>query len=258
VRKLLAILLSFLPLVLSAQSPVKQDVNCGQQVKVTATPKHGYHFEKWADGNTDNPRWIDVYSDSAFVAYFAQDCVQPVVPVQAMYDWILVVDKSALNKMGFAPAENEVHWYRVVNKLDEIGAAKRDDELVHVGYYLTTSHTGTADGFYYAEIEVQAPDSILLCSDTLRSRTWKFDGTQALQQTTGAPFACYYAQGQVHITGLPLGEQADIALFDPLGRCIFRTRTKDSDFAFDAPPVGCYIIQVSTRSGTFGVRYIQQ
>ena len=257
-RKLFAILLSCLPLVLWAAPTSGEDIDCGTKVKVTATPKPGYHFEQWSDGNTDNPRWIDVQADSAITAIFAPDCQLPVVPVEALYDWMLVVNKPELNKMGFAPAENEVNWYRVVNKIDERGDEKRDDELVHVGYYLTVTHAGSADDFYYAEIQVDAPESYVLCSDTLRSTTWKFDGTQALYRLSGTTFACNYTDGKVRITGLPPGETVGITLYDPIGRCILRTSTKEPEFDFDAPPVGCYIIQISTRAGTFGIRYIQQ
>ena len=249
--------MSFIPLVLWAAPTHEEDVDCGTKVQITATPKPGYHFERWSDGSTDNPRWIDVSADSDLKAYFAPDCKQPVVPVEALYDWMLVVDKVTLNNMGFTPAEDDVRWYRVVNKIDERGAAKRDDELVHVGYYLTVTHAGSIDDFYYAEIEVDAPESFVLCSDTLRSTTWKFDGTQAVFRLTDTPFACHFAEGKVHITGLPPGEPADVAVFDPLGKCILRTRSKESGLVFDAPPAGCYIIQVSTRAGTSGIRYIQ-
>ena len=38
-----------------------------------ATPNYGYHFTKWSDGNTDNPRTIELRQDTAFVAIFAID-----------------------------------------------------------------------------------------------------------------------------------------------------------------------------------------
>ena len=40
-------------------------------VNLTATPKVGYHFVKWSDGNTDNPRSVVVTQDSTFTAEFA-------------------------------------------------------------------------------------------------------------------------------------------------------------------------------------------
>ena len=40
-------------------------------VSLTATPMYGYHFSRWNDGNTQNPRTITVMQDSSFTAYFA-------------------------------------------------------------------------------------------------------------------------------------------------------------------------------------------
>jgi len=40
---------------------------------LNATPDYGYHFVKWSDGNTDNPRTIVLTQDTAFAAEFAVD-----------------------------------------------------------------------------------------------------------------------------------------------------------------------------------------
>lgn len=40
------------------------------EVVIKAFPNSGYEFDKWQDGNTDNPRTIIVSSDYEFVAYF--------------------------------------------------------------------------------------------------------------------------------------------------------------------------------------------
>ena len=40
---------------------------------IEATPNYGYHFKQWSDGNTDNPRTIELRQDTAFEAIFAVD-----------------------------------------------------------------------------------------------------------------------------------------------------------------------------------------
>ena len=42
----------------------------GQSVTITATPNNGYHFSHWSDGNTDNPRIVEITQDTTFTAYF--------------------------------------------------------------------------------------------------------------------------------------------------------------------------------------------
>ena len=40
---------------------------------IEAISNYGYHFAQWSDGNTDNPRVIELISDTTFVAEFAID-----------------------------------------------------------------------------------------------------------------------------------------------------------------------------------------
>ena len=44
-----------------------------REAQVQANAYHGYHFDHWSDGNTDNPRYIVVLQDTLLVAYFASD-----------------------------------------------------------------------------------------------------------------------------------------------------------------------------------------
>ena len=47
--------------------------NYGATATLTATPNNGYHFIKWSDGNTDNPRTVTVNGDLTFTAIFEAD-----------------------------------------------------------------------------------------------------------------------------------------------------------------------------------------
>ena len=47
--------------------------NYGETITLTATPNAHYHFSKWSDGNTDNPRSYVVTNDVTFTAEFAID-----------------------------------------------------------------------------------------------------------------------------------------------------------------------------------------
>ena len=45
--------------------------DCGNTVSITATPATGYHFTQWQDGNTDNPRQVEVKASASYTASFA-------------------------------------------------------------------------------------------------------------------------------------------------------------------------------------------
>ena len=42
----------------------------GSRVNITASPKAGYQFDKWSDGNTSSDRTINVSKNESFVAQF--------------------------------------------------------------------------------------------------------------------------------------------------------------------------------------------
>lgn len=43
------------------------------EAHVQANPYNGYHFDRWSDGNTQNPRYIVVMQDTVIEAYFEAD-----------------------------------------------------------------------------------------------------------------------------------------------------------------------------------------
>lgn len=57
-----------------ADATASTPVDCNGSVTITATPKAGFHFVQWNDGNTDNPRTItNVKAVATYIATFAAD-----------------------------------------------------------------------------------------------------------------------------------------------------------------------------------------
>jgi hypothetical protein len=46
-------------------------IDCGNQVRISATPQTGYHFTQWSDGSIEPERIISPVSDTILTAYFA-------------------------------------------------------------------------------------------------------------------------------------------------------------------------------------------
>ena len=79
-------------------------------MQLTATPYNGYHFVKWSDGNTDNPRTIELTSDTTFTAQFAPnqytlslqcDGSQGIVEGAGVFDYLAQVQISATPAYGY-------------------------------------------------------------------------------------------------------------------------------------------------------------
>ena len=57
-----------------AEATDSKNVNCDGSVTITATPKAGFHFVQWNDGNTDATRTIaNIKEAKTFTATFAAD-----------------------------------------------------------------------------------------------------------------------------------------------------------------------------------------
>lgn len=90
--------------------------NYGASVFITAVPNYGYHFESWADGNTQNPRRIVVANDSNFTATFginrytittaSNDTLMGIVSPSATYDYNTFISLYATP----APGHHFVEW----------------------------------------------------------------------------------------------------------------------------------------------------
>ena len=48
------------------------DYQSCDDVEISAEPNYGYHFVRWSDGNTDNPRSLELTKDTVLTAEFAQ------------------------------------------------------------------------------------------------------------------------------------------------------------------------------------------
>ena len=79
-------------------------------MQLTATPYNGYHFVKWSDGNTDNPRTIELTRDTTFTALFAPNqCTvslqcdenQGSVEGAGVFDYLAEVQISATPAYGY-------------------------------------------------------------------------------------------------------------------------------------------------------------
>ena len=48
----------------------ERSFTCGESVQIEAEANQGFRFDRWDDGITDNPRWIEVHDSKTYVAFF--------------------------------------------------------------------------------------------------------------------------------------------------------------------------------------------
>lgn len=126
-------------------------LHCGDVVVITATPENGNQFVQWSDGNTDNPREIEIGEDGNIDVYaiFKEVCApQTTIQLVELYGQLVMVNVEDLRQQGYQPQESDIFWYRIVGEQDEI-IDSEDDVLVHQGYYVNKQTV--LSGEYYAQ-----------------------------------------------------------------------------------------------------------
>jgi len=166
---ILSLLLSLIVSPVLAEDAEMSGLHCGEVVTLTATPDAGYRFVQWSDGNTDNPRDIEITEAVSLSAIYEPVCNKEIVPVSFLYDELLIINAETLHQLGYTFSEQNVTWYRIVGDKDDTHQ-ENDDQIIGYGYYYTVPQSSI--GGFYAAVDVgQTPSSVLeLCSQILYSK----------------------------------------------------------------------------------------
>lgn len=233
-------------------------VDCGTWMELSATPAEDYHFVRWSDGNTDSVRQIQVHEDAHYIAYFAANCEEYANwPVVALYDWLLMLNVTEVNAMGYYVQPNQVKWYRVVGELDDMhGRFPLDDEFVCVGHYLTLDKNLSGTGDYYCVADV-SDNKGLLCDGLMRSVIVHYAAASAAAEPRLLPNKVLAGE-TMRLVGLSPTGETDITVYSPSGQLLGQHHlVGESEYLLTAAPVaGCYLVRVITDGALTTLRYI--
>lgn len=150
--------------------------DCGERVRIEATPLPGYRFVRWSDGDTARVRWVDVDGPIELTAHFEVECRELEASVDRVYDWLLVVNRAELTNEGWLTTEasdDSVRWYKIVEPIDSIGVHNSEDktcdQMVMRGFSLALKD-GEKWQDYYAEVNVDAAkaEKEYMCTTVMR------------------------------------------------------------------------------------------
>ena len=143
-----------------------------ENVVISATANYGYHFVKWNDNNTENPRIVSVTGDKTYTAIFAKD----------------IFSITANAEHGSISGSSSAEY------LDEVILSVSSD----YGYHFTQWSDGVTDN----------PRTIILANDTtftaeFAKNTYTISTTSANQEwgtTTGDKSALYLDEVEISAT----------------------------------------------------------
>ena len=81
----------------------------GAVATLTAIANAGYRFERWHDGNTDNPRMVTVTGDATYTAYFEADETEGIDDAGEEPHVEVYASEGRIHIVGERPAEVAVY-----------------------------------------------------------------------------------------------------------------------------------------------------
>ena len=231
--------------------------DCGTWLQLSATPYDGYHFVEWSDGNKDSLRHVEVTGHATYIAFFAETCENPSLPVVALYDWLIMLNMREIQDLGYSFNPTDVTWYRVVGEPDDLNGNPADDQKVCNGFYLTLAKNLKGTGDYYAKVNNVANPSAQLCSDVLRSVLVHFSGSPRSNDIRLLPNATGYG-GIIKVVGLDPTEETTMYVYSSTGQLMDTfTSTDELTFQLQAAGVsGCYYVRVVSPTVDTVLKYV--
>ena len=138
-------------------------VNYLEYVEISATANYGYHFSRWNDGNTENPRIVQVTGDKTYTAHFDKN--------------IYTITTYCDNQVGSVSAPESAEY------LDQVTISA----TANYRYHFTCWNDGNTDN----------PRTVVLTQDT----TFTAEFAQSYAGQCGDNLYWQYAANTINITG---------------------------------------------------------
>ncbi len=138
------------------QQPICENSNA----IIEALPNRGYHFQKWSDGNTDNPRTVAVSSDTSFVALFEDRGVVAVTGIVLDTTQVIMFFGNAVYITATVLPENASNSNVVWSSHDDSIVIMQNGWVIAVGEGQTQVTATTEDGGFQASAQIIVKDTI--------------------------------------------------------------------------------------------------
>lgn len=181
----------------------------GSTTEIVAIEKYGYHFTKWSDGNTENPRFVEVNGDDTFTAEF------------------------------------EVNNYSVFAEANAVAMGKVEGGAEYAYLSRTQLKAIPNEGYEFKEWsdgETANPRNILVYSDTSFTAVFV-----ALETTTVAESAAnainIYTAGKTIVVENATDE---IRVYDAMGKLVCRNAANRNNNKINVKTSGIYIVKIGS------------
>ena len=249
----------------------------GQHV-IEATSCDGFTFSAWSDGDTDNPRVVNITSDTMFVAIFDQ------LPCDTIrqFPWVLEISESIFNCWEYISTLDSLPWIPMgsllisaaapgTNVVDKwlvspyiipdancsliydcrslisdslaIEIITDDDDTVRISDELITSQTSQlrVSLSHYAGqlVRFAFHHHATVVSSALMFASARIECMQGIDDVESSNFSVSSSGLQITVDGAP---EKQMSVYDVKGRCVLSSSKANG--TFNLPASGVYIMRI--------------
>ena len=251
-------------------------------VSIEAVDFNGYDFREWNDGNTDNPRIVNLTSDTTFVAYFDSAACDTITSLP----WVITFSEGTLKCWENYSALGQLPWTPLTSVMVSATPAGMQgiDNWLISPYLIPEANTSVFATFSSINSDsvaivaiTDAGDTVILASEEIlrgdpieihadltpyAGQPVRFAFHHYATATTSALMLLTarvdYLQGiteiensklKIDISGLNIRvdnpDSETVSLYDVTGRHLITSHL--SPFTFHLPTSGVYIVKVGDR-----------
>ena len=246
----------------------------GNTVTITATPVEHYHFVRWNDGNTDNPRNIEITQDRTITAFFAIDVHHVEVTSGDItrgavtgggdfeYGTAITVSASAYSGYQFVRWSNGVSYnpytFAVTTDMELAAVFIEEGTVYNITAVAADPTTGTVTGGgpygvgeeavltaipnngyrfdHWGDANYDNPRTVNVTADATYIAF--FVSTQGIDDIQNNNVRVYTYDGRIVVEGV---KNELVRVFDMMGRMIATTAGRDASVPV---PAGVYLVKV--------------
>lgn len=195
-------------------------------IEITATPNSGYHFEAWNDGNIENPRMVQLVSDTAFVANFEYGEMHTVT----------ICSEDSI--MGYTVPEGTFEY--------PYNTSLSIEAIPHEGYHFVK---WKEDGY------TLNPRTIYVWGD--KTYTAVFAGNTSVDENDNLSTSVYPNPTKDKVI-VETENIKHISISNMMGQLVFEGAAEGDSFEYDfsSQEAGVYLIRIETSNGTLSKQII--
>lgn len=181
----------------------------GSTTEIVAIEKYGYHFTKWSDGNTENPRFVEVNGNSTFTAEF------------------------------------DVNNYSVLAEANAVAMGKVEGGAEYAYLSRTQLKAIPNEGYEFKEWsdgETANPRNILVYRDTTFTAVFVAAGATAVAESAANAINIYTAGKTIVVENAA----DEIRVYDAMGKLVCRNAANRNNNKINVKTSGFYIVKIGS------------